>query len=356
MKFRTIFNNDSVIDISFFSKYIIESRKEYTVIEFDENDRSDVIDTLIASITDEEFKNSLSSYVFDCIGDDNHLYIVSEEGFQKQNQKISFSLTKIKIFNKIRYNNTRKNEVYVDKKLESTKNTETVQKQTMFKFQKCEFISKENGIAFSYRLKPCKNANKPLVIFFHGGGGIGVQNFKHYIDFISSGAWNVLKKYDCTVLLPQAPFNNVSEFGNKYNYIDAVKQLSEIIANNAKANKNRIYIFGTSFGGHCTWMSAYKFPDYYACAMPVMGSLDESYFKDGIDCNRLKNIPLWVAHSSDDNEVGIKNDDKWVSELQEISANVKYTRWDKYGHKMSSKFYQTENWAEWMFNQSLDKR
>lgn len=356
MKFRTIFNNDSVIDTSFFSKYVIESRKEYTVIEFSENDRSDILDVLSASITDEDVKNSVSLDGFDCIGDDNYFYNVSAKGFQKQNRKISFSLTKIKFYYIIRYRRSGKCKLHIDKKLKNTKSTEIVKKQTMSKFQKCEFISKENGIAFSYRLNPCKNANKPLVIFFHGGGGVGVKNFKHYIDFISSGAWGTLKKHDCTVLLPQAPFNNISEIGNKYNYIDAVKQLSEIVANDVKADKNRIYIFGTSFGGHCTWISAYKFPDYYACAMPVMGSLDESHFKDGIDCKRLKDIPLWVAHSSDDNDVDIKNDDKWVSELKKISANVKYTRWDKYGHKMSSKFYQTENWAEWMFNQSLEKR
>ena len=53
---------------------------------------------------------------------------------------------------------------------------------------------------------------------------------------------------------------------------------------------------------------------------------------------------------------GIKQDDIIAEELKNCSGNFRYTRYDKYGHGMAGKFISKENWSEWMFNQSLDKR
>ena len=72
--------------------------------------------------------------------------------------------------------------------------------------------------------------------------------------------------------------------------------------------------------------------------------------------SRLKDLPIWIGHSSDDNIVDIKQDDIIAEELKNYSGNFRYTRYDKYGHSMAGKFISKENWAEWMFNQSLDKR
>ena len=52
----------------------------------------------------------------------------------------------------------------------------------------------------------------------------------------------------------------------------------------------------------------------------------------------------------------IKQDDIIAEELKKCSGSFKYTRWDKYGHGMANKFLGKENWTEWMFSQSLDKR
>ncbi len=68
---------------------------------------------------------------------------------------------------------------------------------------------------------------------------------------------------------------------------------------------------------------------------------------------RLAKTPLWVAHSSDDTNVPIDNDDHCVAELKKLGADIKYTRWEKYGHSMSNKFYKTENWAEWCLSKKL---
>lgn len=67
--------------------------------------------------------------------------------------------------------------------------------------------------------------------------------------------------------------------------------------------------------------------------------------------NDIKNVaktPLWVAHSSNDKCVSIDSDDKSVKMLKKAGADVLYTRMNKYGHKMSTVFYKTKPFINWM--------
>ena len=85
----------------------------------------------------------------------------------------------------------------------------------------------------------------------------------------------------------------------------------------------------------------------------MMGGLclDRDYEK--YDIGRLVKTPIWAAHSSDDTNVKIDSDDYYAAELKKLGADIKYTRWDKYGHTMSGKFYRTKNWAEWCLSKKL---
>ena len=79
--------------------------------------------------------------------------------------------------------------------------------------------------------------------------------------------------------------------------------------------------------------------------------LDRDYEK--YDIGRLVKTPIWAAHSSDDTNVKIDSDDYYAAHLKKLGADIKYTRWDKYGHTMSGKFYRTEKWAEWCLSKKL---
>ena len=63
--------------------------------------------------------------------------------------------------------------------------------------------------------------------------------------------------------------------------------------------------------------------------------------------------PYIEKGSSDDTNVKIDSDDYYAAELKKLGADIKYTRWDKYGHTMSGKFYRTEKWAEWCLSKKL---
>ncbi len=71
---------------------------------------------------------------------------------------------------------------------------------------------------------------------------------------------------------------------------------------------------------------------------------------DEIDFEKNAKTPILMVHSIDDNVVSIESDDKFYQNLKEQSANIKYTRTDKYGHKLAGVFLRKEKWNEWLLN------
>lgn len=67
-------------------------------------------------------------------------------------------------------------------------------------------------------------------------------------------------------------------------------------------------------------------------------------------------LPIWIAHSSDDSNVKIDSDDELYALLAKKNNDIKYTRWEKYGHKMAGHFYQKEPFIKWMFEQSIQNQ
>lgn len=177
---------------------------------------------------------------------------------------------------------------------------------------------------------------------------MGNDNLKQLFDNLP--LYKQLLKTDCNILLPQAPFGS-NRGEAMQNYIKSIKRLVDELP--ADFDRKRIYIIGTSFGGCCVWQLVYLFPEYFAAAVPVMGGLclDRDYEK--YDIGLLVKTPIWAAHSSDDTNVKIDSDDYYAAELKKLGADIKYTRWDKYGHTMSGKFYRTEKWAEWCLSKKL---
>ena len=354
MKFRTIFLKDALIDTSIMEKYTVEETNEYAVVEFNDNEALEFFEDF-KSAFDLRAEKLKTFETIDCVGEDNHIYFISSDGVEKQNITNDFSLKKLKKIKTETYYLCRKVEAYSEKLLSENDTTTSISNVSLSKYKKYTFVSKENNIAFAYRMKKAKKDSQPIVIYFHGGGACGTDNFKQFYEYSASPARKKLEKYDCTIIVPQTPINRPFGKVNSIDYLHSVKQLTENLINELKADKNRIYIYGSSFGGFCTWLSAYYFSDYYACAIPLMGQFEECFF-DEVDYSRLKNLPLWIGHSSDDKIVDIKQDDIIAKELEKCSGNFRYTRYDEYGHGMANKFLSKENWPEWMFSQSLDKR
>ena len=221
------------------------------------------------------------------------------------------------------------------------------------------FVSKTHDLRLVYRVRYAKRPGQPLLVLFHGGGGEGTDNIKPLYGFLVKQKYvsGVLRDRDCTVLLPQ--FSDTGGYKTQ-DYIAAVKDLCDLIAADAQSDTDRIYCMGGSFGGRCSWLCAYLFPDYFACSMPMMGALDEPLVPETLTpdaLSHMKDIPIWVSHSADDTVVHIDRDDEAVAVLRELGAPVKYTRVDGKGHHYLVPFFlKTEPWADWMFAQKRQNK
>lgn len=355
MKYRLIFA-ESFFDLSMFKNLKCKKFFSLRILEFDDSNSVEIFNLLRNAYVSPNMPNSIDEEGFYVFGRDRYIYTLNKYGIKKEKKDARFALRAYfyEVLFVLRSVRLKISERYIRKTLKKSEHTENICIDSSGRFKKGEFIDKENEICFSYRVSCSKEKNKPIVIYFHGAGSIGKENSRQLREFERIGEKLLLR--DCTILLPQAPAIYYAHSSKTASYISSVKKLTDILAREVSADKSRIYVFGTSFGGKCTWRAVSRYPDYFAAAMPVMGCFEEGTSNNGYDFEKMKNVPLWVAHSSDDMDVPIIYDDACVEHLNAIGADVRYTRWDEYGHSMSSRFYKNEKWDDWMFEQSLEKR
>ncbi len=344
LRFRCLIDN-YLCDITPFEAYVEKGAMDVglVLIAFNENK----IET-IRNLFKENVRDGYETYLnrIQLEGSDGYLYILSQTTIEKK-EKMPHSIMRA-------YRHYYKFKKKENKGKEWIKDNNKNQNNGLTKFHDgrlsaFKFNDTENEMCFPFRLLASKGKNKPLFVLLHGAGAMGNDNIKQLFDNIP--LYKQIFKEDCNILLPQAPFGSNKGDDLTQNYIQSVKKLIDELF--IDLDRKRIYIVGTSFGGFCVWHLAYLFPEYFAAAVPVMGGLSFNCDFEKYEVQRLVKTPLWVAHSSDDTNVRIDSDDYYVAELEKLGADIKYTRWNKYGHSMYKKFYKTENWVEWCLSKRL---
>ncbi len=351
MKFYDIVYADSGFDLSLFEKYIFigSPQKGYIIIKFDSSEINDVVSIYHKSFMLNDSRPEMLDNLY-FFASDGFIYKDDGDFLINTNQFGFFKFLRILSVVRSRIRKANKAKIRTAKSREALSQSTVIKKRSCSKFKSFEYYNKENDISLNFRLKRAKSANQPLVVFMAGGGCHGYDNFKPMYEYYTH-IHRQLKKYDCSVLVPQSPCSSNFIKPTVSDYIAAVSELTKRAGDDVKADMRRVYIIGTSYGGWCTWNMIYNSPDFFACGIPVMGTLLDGVNLVEADFEHFRTTPLWIAHSSDDDNVSIKSDDFCFEQLKKIGIDVKYTRWDKYGHKMCNKFYKTEPWAEWMFEQ-----
>lgn len=340
----------SIINISDLKDYIVKSSLDGKVarICFTENQYKDILRIFNYEKLSEMFSDD--DLWFNCIGEDNFLYRLKRDGLTKF-KKMPFYTLKRWYYQSVK--NERKlskDKNHRDKYLSKTNCTTICSNNKLPRvFNKFQYIDKENTFVIPFRFKKAKNENAPLLVFHAGAGALGHRNFFPMCEFLP--IYFKIRKYKCNILIPQAP-KGTNYLMNWIDYSDYTVGLIKRLFEKYPIDENRVYIMGTSQGGFCTWTSIANHSEIFAAALPVMGGFTAAQIKDDSVFENIKKVPMWIAHSSDDVCVSVNNDDYCYEKLKSIGANVKYTRWEKYGHKMAGKFYRKESWEKWMFEQS----
>lgn len=243
------------------------------------------------------------------------------------------------------------------------------QKTPAARYKAYEYIDRKNGVIFPYRFRRAPGGEKqPLVVYFHGAGAMGNDNILQYLEYLTIARY--LHGHKCNILLPQCPcgLNQNDEFPRMVRYVDAVDALIRRLAAREPIDLNRVYIIGTSLGGSMVWEMAYRHPRCIAAGLAVMRIfMDYAFYLNAValeensssllpDFSRMRDVPLWIAHAADDTNVSVAGDDGCVNQLQDLGADVRYSRYDQYGHHMHTRFYRKEPWVRWLFGQNTVNR
>ncbi len=354
LRFRCLIDN-YLCDIRPFEAYAEKTAEDVglILIAFDEKELDEIRKLFRENVRD-GFEANLN--IIRLEGSDGYLYVLSQTSIEKK-EKMPQSIMRTYRY----YYNFKKKENKAKEWIGEQNAKEWIEENNSNqpggltkisggRFSAYRYNDKENEMCFPFRLRTSKEKDKPLFVLFHGAGAMGHDNIKQLFDNIP--LFRQVLKEECSILLPQAPFGSNRGDDFTLDYVKSVKKLIDELP--VDFDRKRIYIAGTSFGGFCVWHLAYLYPDFFAAAVPVMGGLSFDADFEKYDVSRLLETLIWAVHSSDDTNVRIDSDDYYVSELEKLGADIKYTRWNKYGHSMYKKFYKTEKWAEWCLSKVKD--
>ena len=182
----------------------------------------------------------------------------------------------------------------------------------------------------------------PLMLFLHGAGETGTdlkQVQKHGPPrLVAEG-----KRFPFVLVSPQLP-----EHGPWLP--DQLNDLLDQISADYRIDPDRIYVTGLSRGGKGTWDLALTYPDRFAAIAPMAA------WGDGSDVARLKTLPVWAFHGTEDSSVQFSRGEATVKALENAGGKVKWTVYPGVGHDSWTQSYLNPELYEWFLQHRRSDR
>ena len=187
----------------------------------------------------------------------------------------------------------------------------------------------------------------PVVIFLHGSG-----EREGPLDVVATwGPPRFAARGDdlpYVLISPQCPP------GGDWTDEVRLEQLDELLAHvltSERVDKARVIVTGVSMGGYGTWSWAARSPEKFAAAVPVCGGGEVS------DAARLKDVPIWAFHGTEDGAVPFEDGQKMVEAARAVgNPEVRFTTLEHVGHNVWSSAYATPLLTQWMLKQINPRR
>ena len=219
-----------------------------------------------------------------------------------------------------------------------------------------------NGARLPYRLFiPDAGARQnplPLVLYLHGGGGVGTDNLKQISGGNTNGThtWSrteAQRRHPAFVLAPQLSENRPSQPGRPDAWSSSLETVLEIVAAVSREfaiDADRLYVTGQSLGGYGTWEIITRHPQVFAAAVPLCG---------GGDAARIvaaRTLAIWAFHGAKDPVVPVTESRDVVAALRAAGSPVKYTEYPDVAHDAWNRAYAEPELADWIFSQRRNAR
>lgn len=232
-------------------------------------------------------------------------------------------------------------------------------------YEKKKFIASDQSVLNYRELKPTeieKNRSYPLVLFMHGAGERGSDNEKQL--FHGSGMFENpvnQEKYPAFVIFPQCPEDKYWAFDSRPTsfmpdsmplrkdptpLIKSVKELVDQYALLPEIDKNRIYVIGLSMGGMATYELTGRYPDLFAAAIPICGTVNPQRLQD------VKEIAFRIYHGDADSVVPVSGSREAYKTLKKQGADVTYFEFPGVNHGSWHPAFNQPDFMDWLFSQS----
>lgn len=225
------------------------------------------------------------------------------------------------------------------------------------------------GTTLNYReLKPANpdsNQTYPLVLFMHGAGERGSDNTKQLLHGSRMFENPVnQEKYPAFVLFPQCPENEfwayperpaslspdgMPVFEKPTPLIQTVAELVSNYLNMPEVDKNRVYVIGMSMGGMATYDLASRYPEIFAAAIPICGTVNPNRLQT------IKDVKFRIYHGDADDIVPVEGSRQAYKSLKSTGNEVEYFEFPGINHNSWTPAFNQPDFMDWLFSQSKNK-
>lgn len=225
-----------------------------------------------------------------------------------------------------------------------------------------KFLKDNQGDTLPYRIlfpEKIKNGKQyPLILFYHGSGERGNDNFSQLKWGVRHFATPKIRhKYPAFVVAPQCPRDsqwvdiNYDNFPvtlplQPSHYIALSIELIRFLEQKYPIDPNRIYVMGISSGAYAVWAAIERRPDLFAAAVPIAGGGDPT------KANLLTHMSIWAFEGKRDHEVPRKFMDSMIDAIRKDGGRPRYTVYPKTGHTDTwIKAFNDRRLYRWLFRQ-----
>jgi predicted peptidase len=208
----------------------------------------------------------------------------------------------------------------------------------------------------------------PVILFLHGAGEAGTDLVQQTEVGLGAALRAHPERYPAVVVFPQIPRRAVW-FGEAARYATAAlaQAISEFSGDPA-----RVSLVGLSLGGYGAWVLAAEEPDRYAAIVSVAGGIvPPPYMRARLDtlppalaeddpyaatAARVKGIPAWLFHGSDDDTVPVTESRRLVEALKKAGGSPRYTEFPGGRHAIWNATFEDPALAKWLMAQRRARR
>ncbi|KAA6322141.1 Endo-1 4-beta-xylanase/feruloyl esterase [termite gut metagenome] len=230
-------------------------------------------------------------------------------------------------------------------------------------YEKKVFVSL-SGDTLRYRLlsPELKNESKqyPVIIFLHGSGERGTDNEKQ----LTHGGQMFLnpvnrEQYPAFVISPQCSIKEYWGYSSRPVSLipdnmaieeatpltKSLKELLDTFLAMPQVDKTRIYIMGLSMGGMGTFDMVCRYPELFAAAIPICGSVNPKRLVNA------KGVSFRIFHGDADKTVPVEGSRTTYKTLKAHGIQAEYIEFPGYEHNSWTSAFNYPDFMEWLFSQ-----